>query len=211
MAIKLTLLQMTKSFLRGSAATVVLSFPAFGQELSLPRVVSGDCMGVSKPDPKFSSLPACQKMLHAVKRTKTGVVWSLVAQRTLAGKKYQIWYDGQTGLLWGDRLDSAYSHRQAITFDSEDRPTGKDICDSDEGQRAAAGIQSKKFRLPTIQDFDQAEADGIREVLPNMKFFFWTSSLYDPNKHYAHGYNGYGGNSYYGNRDGDYSVRCVAR
>src|SRR6204780_2251937 len=50
-------------------------------------------------------------------------------------------------------------------------------CPSPMGQKAEVGINDRNFSLPTRKDFDMAEKDGIREVVPNMKdSFFWTES-----------------------------------
>ena len=79
--------------------------------------------------------------------------------------------------------------------------------------RANSGISDKKFGLPTVDEFRKAEADGIREALPNMRdHFFWSASLYPYVSDFARVFSGYDGYSYVDFRDnGGYSVRCVGR
>ena len=91
--------------------------------------------------------------------------------------------------------------------------TDEKACNSDEGKRANAGIREKKWGLPKIEEFEQAEKDGVREVVPNMAgHWFWSASL-DPNStDIARDFSGGYGGSYYGYRDyGNVSVRCVGR
>lgn len=62
--------------------------------------------------------------------------------------------------------------------------------------------------LPERADFERGEANGFREVLPNMKDqWFWSSSV-NPSASVFFGNNGV---IYDGSRNGYYSVLCVGR
>jgi hypothetical protein len=161
----------------------------------------------------------CTGLPGANKTTKSGAKWNLVARSRdpKTGKYYEVWKDAQSGLLWGDRLDSKYSHYSAVALDSTGKVLSEYACKSNEGTRAVAGIGEKKFGLPTINEYAQAEKNGVREVLPNMKdYWFWSASL-DPNNtdsaQFFVGFNGDSGSGYRdgGSRGNHVSVRCVGR
>lgn len=198
------------------AAFLTMTIPVLvvAQELSPPSITNGDCMGVSQPDPSFPNLPACAGNKDAVKKPEGdyGVIWRLVAQRSANGKTYQVWYDSTSGLIWSDILDSAYTHYEAIDVDFFSRLVRKEIaCISAEGQLAEAGIGSKKWGLPTAQEYLEAESHGIRKVLPNMNHWFWSRSIHSDKKDYALYFGGIHGEVDYGTRVSDYVVRCVGR
>ncbi len=66
--------------------------------------------------------------------------------------------------------------------------------------------------LPSKDDFIRGEANGIREVLPNMKYrWFWSSSLHPGYSDYAYVFNGdYGDVDDHIRSYSGYFVRCVA-
>lgn len=66
------------------------------------------------------------------------------------------------------------------------------------------------WKLPSIDDYKLADVNGIRKVLPNMDFNFWSSSSDSDSRYYAWGF--YGGTGSMGNDSRVYtsSVRCVA-
>lgn len=101
----------------------------------------------------------------------------------------ETWLDLTTGLMWFDREPEMYNYDQAM--DKFNKP---------------------ERRLPTIEEFTEAEGHGFREVLPNMKvYFFWSASLYSYNPAVSARYfDGSDGDDYgVGVRNYDVSVRCV--
>jgi hypothetical protein len=104
-----------------------------------------------------------------------------------------------TGLLWSDRLPSTMSHYSA-----------EKACKAD--LKEVAGISGVTWRLPSIDEYKEAEKNGIRKALPNMNYWFWSSSVLHSNSSGAWLFSGYYGDTvYYVFRNDDDSVRCVAR
>lgn len=67
----------------------------------------------------------------------------------------EAWRDLTTGLKWLDREPKIYTYEQAMKkFNSSDK------------------------RLPTLEEFKEAENHGFREVLPNMNHEYLSASLY---------------------------------
>ena len=125
--------------------------------------------------------------LRTVCVTKKGAKFKRV-QRTNFGKAWQ----DEAGMIWSDRIGRA-NHYYAI-----------------ENCKAIHG------KLPSRDDFIRAEANGIREVMPNMKdHWFWCSSVHPNVSAFAYffGYDGNDGNSddvSHGTLGNLRSVRCVA-
>jgi len=102
------------------------------------------------------------------------------------------WKDETTGLVWGPMIGK-------FSFD--------------EAQKKAAELNDLglKWSVPTRKEWMMAEIHDVCEVLPEMDYWFWSSSSYPPVPDYAYGFNGGSGYS-----DDDYrlntvSVRCVGR
>jgi hypothetical protein len=170
----------------------------------------------------------CISLPGAVKKTAAGVTWNLVSRSRdpKTGKFYEVWRDSQSGLLWGDRLDKKSSHYDAIALGSRcERASAHSMkcnvikesaCESEEGKRANAGIGERRFGVPTLEEYEAAEKDGIREVVRNMKYYsFWSASVYSGLPAYgsgnAHSFGGDLGHRSFGARADDLSVRCVGR
>ena len=78
--------------------------------------------------------------------------------------------------------------------------------------QAMEKFNSPEKRLPTKEEFEEAETHGFREVLPNMSAWFWSASLCPIYAGLAYGFDGDVGGTDFGYRDFDYvSVRCVGR
>ena len=182
-------------------------------------------------------LKDCAKLLGSTKTPPGKKPWNLVAREhdKKTGKFYETWLDTKSGKQWGDTQDKKYANDQfyaqgndyAVKLEKRDcsdadkaKETKKDrchvtvleetACSSEDGVRANAG--RKDFRLPTLDDFEEAEANGIRQVVPNMKDrWFRSASLYADVRGYARGFSGSNGSSHYGARASQDSVRCVAR
>ncbi|MGE3610356.1 MAG: DUF1566 domain-containing protein [Bacteriovoracaceae bacterium] len=104
-----------------------------------------------------------------------------------------------TGLLWSDRLPSTMTQYSA-----------EKACKAD--LKEVAGIAGVTWRLPSKEEYEQAEKSGIRKVLPNMNYWFWSSSV-----HRDYSYDAWLFSGVFGGTGGDYyrnsyifSVRCVA-
>jgi hypothetical protein len=188
-----------------------------------------------------NNLDSCLSQPDSIKRpqsSNSGVVWRLVARKLANGRKYEVWMDDSTKLYWGDRLDRTYSlgcveqectrlgrlngeairlDWFAVAIDSEGRVATEIACgtESVEGKRSNPGDSEKKYGVPTMSEFSQAENDGIREVLPNMADnWYWTSTVNSVPKYQdAHVFNGSTGKIDPGNRSVGVqaSVRCVGR
>ena len=79
------------------------------------------------------------------------------------------------------------------------------------GGTAARVAQSAtvKWRLPTKFDFEVADHNGIRHVLPNMANTFWSASVSSNYRHSAWLFYGYNGTVNIVNRSTPYAARCV--
>lgn len=74
----------------------------------------------------------------------------------------EIFYDKETELLWAGRNPKKLSYVDAAQFCKNFGHT--------------SGITSAEWYLPTVEDFQAGESRGIRGVLKDMNYFFWTSS-----------------------------------
>ena len=102
--------------------------------------------------------------------------WDLVTRlKGSDGYFREVWKDTQTGLLWGDRLDSRLTHYEAAS--SVDGLVEHEIaCISDEAALANGRISDRLFGLPSRHDFWEADLHGMRQVLPKAWWDHWTST-----------------------------------
>jgi hypothetical protein len=114
------------------------------------------------------------------------VIWKLVARRRdpSTGEFHEVWQDSHSLKLWGDTLDGSYSHYNAVELNAAGKVVGEKACaptndpqQSAVAKSANAGVDDKSWGLPTIKEFQQANDDGITQVLPNMGHWFWSASL----------------------------------
>ncbi len=116
-------------------------------------------------------------------RTSKGAIYERVARANFG----ESWKDSD-GLIWSDYIGS-HSQYDAVS-----------LC------------QRLSGTLPARADFERGEANGFREVLPNMKDrWFWSSSVRPNYSAYAYDFNGDIGYIAYYNRDSNYAVRCAGR
>lgn len=112
----------------------------------------------------------------------------------------EVYKEVSTGLLWSDRLPSTMSGYNA-----------EKACKA--GPKDVVGLSDVSWRLPSIDEYKEAEKSGIKNVLPNMNYWFWSSTALD---YYPVGAWMYRGNDGYtalfsrSSGDDDVSVRCVA-
>ena len=162
-----------------------------------------------------SLLPGSMKKVP----TKDGDIrWDLVlrARDARTGKYNEIWRDSKTALVWGDVLASNYSHTKAIEFNDNGSVANEVACTSDEGKLANGQITEKAFGLPSIEEYLQAQKDGVLAVVPNMgDRLFWSSSLTSNRRDYARVFSGVNGvvTDDMGSdlQDSENSIRCVGR
>lgn len=164
--------------------------------------------------------------------------WKLVT-RIDSPAVYEVWRDERTGLIWSDRVGDSSSPIDVDSNDftanwcqasgnaQADDPS--DYCNDatyqnqvtpeswcgDEARGAPmkgniGSTQNITWRLPTKYDWQIADANGIRFVLPNMVYFFWSASVVSVNRDNAWlFYGGYGDYDFGGCRFCDNAVRCV--
>lgn len=165
--------------------------------------------------------------------TKQTVIWKLVARRLdpHTGEYHEVWQDSHSLKLWGDTLDGNYSHYDAVELNAAGNvvPGGEKACaptndpqQSAVAKAANAGVDDKLWGLPTIQEFEQADNDGITYVLPTGKCV-WSSSLANANVSnvardfcdglgFVDGYSSIPAYTTYINYRENYgSVRCIGR
>lgn len=112
----------------------------------------------------------------------------------------EVHKERSTGLLWSDRLPNYMDHYNA-----------EKACNS--SLKEVAGISAVTWRLPSIDEYKEAEKNGIRKALASMNYWFWSSSVHYSYFGGAWQFHGGDGKTDYYHRDyyGDISVRCVAR
>jgi hypothetical protein len=122
----------------------------------------------------------------------------ILVTRTQEGK--EVHKEVSTGLLWSDRLPLRMNHYSA-----------EKACKAD--LKEVGGISGVTWRLPSIEEYEEAEKNGMRNALPNMNHWFWSSSVLSYYSNYAWLFNGSSGSTDYVSysRNNYGSVRCVAR
>lgn len=109
-------------------------------------------------------------------RTSKEKIFRLVHR---AGDGAEIWLDRFTGLHWGDKLPDRIRRKAAAV-----------LCTKAVDGRTKMGALLLN-QLPTINDFETAEHNGFREVLPNMKdHYYWIDSSVPGAKNIGHMFNG---------------------
>jgi hypothetical protein len=121
----------------------------------------------------------------------------LFALVTTTKEGHEVYKDLRSGLLWSERLPLQMSH-----YDAEK------ACKSELAELVK--LSEFTWKLPSIYEYKEAERNGIRKALTNMKYWFWSSSLVGPNHDHAWLLYGRYGNDGIFNRNDNYSVRCVA-
>lgn len=110
----------------------------------------------------------------------------------------EVYRELTTGLLWGDELPSQASYlfaaKSCETYASDDSTLSK-----------------LSWRLPTKEEFEAAEKNGIRKDLPNMDSLFWTSSSFSTHSTLGWVFSYYGYNVMSGRSRSGLSARCVAK
>lgn len=78
-------------------------------------------------------------------------------------KGLEIYKDTKSGLVWGSRITYEFNQYGSQKACDENLPESKLLKDLN-------------WRLPTVKEFEQASADGMKASLPHMNHWFWTST-----------------------------------
>ena len=118
--------------------------------------------------------------------------WALVEKQSTLEcfNENETWIDARTGLSWLPDIGIRVSYEEALS-----------LC----------GAFDSHTRLPTVEEFETAEAHGLREIFPKTRGkLYWTATPSEPAYPMdAYFYSGGGGYVYDGNRDRAHSIRCV--
>lgn len=74
----------------------------------------------------------------------------------------EVYKDTKSGLIWGDRIGYDFNHYGSQKSCGNENPE--------------ATLLPLKWRLPTIKEFEQSAANGLKAALPKLTYSFWTSS-----------------------------------
>jgi hypothetical protein len=77
-------------------------------------------------------------------------------------KGLEVYQDQKSKLVWGHRLMMDFNH-----YGSQKACT--DIPES-------TVLKELRWRLPTVREFEQSATHGMKAALPNMNYWFWTST-----------------------------------
>ena len=118
-------------------------------------------------------------------KTSDGFEWSEI--------KPGYWKDEITGLIWGPKLEGKFNFKDA--------------------QKKALELNELdlKWSVPTKKEWMTAEIHDFREVLPDIKDWFWSSSPHPFYSGNAYFFLGDDGDVVSGVRYGTVSVRLVGR
>jgi hypothetical protein len=166
-----------KLILSISAAALLAAAGALadGPPVKLDKDKDADCMGKTGCQGKFNALK-CPANRNG---ECSGLYWALIARQTTKnGRRIEVWEDTNTGLWWGDTLQSQYGYRcygeecktggkYALEYDAAGNFL-RQACNGDEGTEATGGTnhRAKKFAMPSVNEWQQAVADGIMQVVP---------------------------------------------
>src|SRR5690606_8844097 len=75
----------------------------------------------------------------------------------------EVWIDTLSGLLWSDRLDITMGYADAQKACNDQLPE-------------VAGIHGN-WTLPTADDFNTAELNGVRKSLAKFDYVYWTADV----------------------------------
>lgn len=78
-------------------------------------------------------------------------------------KGVEFYQDTKTKLIWGSRIPTDFNHYGS-----------QKACDDEVSGYEVLG--SLKWRLPSIREYETAAANGMKEALPNMNHWFWSST-----------------------------------
>ena len=115
----------------------------------------------------FFTLPALAKVCGQQGTIEERIKECAVTKENFAlvlsdDKGLEVYQDLKTKLIWGNRIITDFNHygSQKACDDIPEKILLKDL----------------KWRLPTVKEFEQSAAHGMKAALPNMTYWFWTST-----------------------------------
>ena len=78
-------------------------------------------------------------------------------------KGLEFYQDSKSKLIWGIRIASDFNHYGS-----------QKACSEELSEYQVLGTM--KWRLPTINEFEQAATHGMKVALPNSEYSFWSST-----------------------------------
>lgn len=78
-------------------------------------------------------------------------------------KGIEIYKDVKSNLIWGNRIPTDFNQ-----YGSQKACTGE--------VSEYQNLNSIKWRLPTIQELEEAASNGMKAALPNMEHTYWSST-----------------------------------
>lgn len=144
--------------------------------------------------------------------------WRLVAKSDDGSAGHEVWMDMRTRLIWSDRLES---NNWCKASGNQEDEGGIDCtsntlfyCTTDNLFQEAKGNTETivDWRLPTRNDFLQADINGARVILKNNNHDFWSATIDSNNNAKAWTVHGKTGELESTSRSsGSPSIRCVGR
>lgn len=110
-------------------------------------------------------------------------IWKLVTLADVAGDIVEVWHDGRTGMVWSSIVVGAANWCKASgnaqaaiqgvsAVDCVATGASKNLC----GDYSLVELPKVNWRLPTRNDYLQADLDGIRFVFIHGANSFWTAT-----------------------------------
>lgn len=190
-----------------------------GRRMSRPAIACGTGTAFSGTTARIEDCTKKNTVNAVWNATAKGVAgevnWQLVA-RTESAEEF--WLDTRTGMIWSDRITvdnwcNASGNKQVSSepkYFNCDANFQKSVC---AGVKLEAVGDSVKWRLPTRNDYLQADLDGLRFVLPNKADAgtpFWTATVVNlETRIKAWAYNQYFGTLEAIDMGETISVRCI--
>lgn len=85
----------------------------------------------------------------------------ILVSRTVKGS--EVYKDSKSGLIWGPRISYEFNHYGSSKACGDENPVSQIFKDL-------------VWRLPTLKEFEQGAANGIKSSLSDMGHWFWTST-----------------------------------
>jgi len=143
--------------------------------------------------------------------------WKLVVKTISGNAGSEVWLDMRTQMIWSDNLDTANwckasgNLENISNVDCMDQGQNESWCNDDQFNQDAKGLLGDLvgWRLPTREDFLQADINGIRHVVKNNNFSFWTATSDSQNLEHAWTYHMRLGTLESAARDHAKNIRCI--
>jgi hypothetical protein len=110
--------------------------------------------------------------------------WKLVVKTQAGNAGSEVWMDLRTQVLWSDNLGTSNWCKASGNMENTNSVNcatlsqNESWCTDDQFRLEQKGVLGSlvAWRLPTREDYLQADINGIRHVLPNNDFTFWTAT-----------------------------------